>query len=335
MSTSPQRQLRILQLVPRAPRKIAVVEIEARLAAEGVTIHSRTIRRDLEDLSKTHPLVCDDRTKPHGWSWARDAVPLLPPTLDPQTALAFHLLAEHAAPTLPPATLAHLRPYLDQASRVLSSSAGEALRRWPEKIRIVPHGLVLSPAPVDPAAYDVAYRAVLEGRKFRVLYRNAKNETKAHVVNALGLVVRGEQRYIVCTLRRIDQPTQLALSRIQSAELLDEPTTVPPGFDLDAFVRAGGLDVPHEEGAIALRFRVRREVGGFLFDTRLAPDQRVTARDDGWLDVEATVPSTRELRRWLESFGPDAEVLAPAALRLELARAAEASARLYATGAPT
>src|SRR5438477_8167939 len=128
MSTSPQRQLRILQLVPRAPRKIAIEALAAALRAEGIVVHTRTVRRDLEELSQVHPLICDDRSKPHGWAWAKDAAPLLPPTLDPHTALAFLLVAEHAAPLLPSTTLASLAPYFDQAARVVAKGAGEALR---------------------------------------------------------------------------------------------------------------------------------------------------------------------------------------------------------------
>ena len=57
--------------------------------------------------------------RPQGWSWARDAAPLLPPTLDPDTALALTLLAHLSASALPPRTLTHLTPYLAQAERIL------------------------------------------------------------------------------------------------------------------------------------------------------------------------------------------------------------------------
>jgi hypothetical protein len=59
-----------------------------------------------------HPLVCDGKGRPQGWSWSRGAAPLLPPTLDPDTALALTLLAHHLASALPPRTLErrHLTP---------------------------------------------------------------------------------------------------------------------------------------------------------------------------------------------------------------------------------
>src|SRR5262249_42794923 len=154
---------------------------------------------------------------------------------------------------------------------VVAKGAGDALRRWPSKIRILPPGIALRHAASDPSSLDVVYNAVLEERRFRATYRNASGETRTHLVNPLALVLRGAQRYLVCTLKRPDAPIQLALSRIEAAEILDEPAEIPPGFDLDDFIRRGSLDMPLGE-ALALTFRVRREVGGFLSDTRLAED---------------------------------------------------------------
>jgi predicted DNA-binding transcriptional regulator YafY len=328
VSTSPQRQLRILQILPRAPRKTTIESIASMLRAEGIVVHTRTVRRDLEELSQVHPLVCDDRSKPHGWAWAKGAAPLLPPTLDPHTALAFKLVEEHATALLPSATMASLAPYFDQASRVVAKGAGEALRRWPAKIRILPPGMALRHAASDPAVLDVVYRAVFEERLFKAAYRNASGQKRTHVVNPLALVFRGAQRYLVCTLKRPDSPIQLALSRIEAASILEENAVVPETFDLDTFIRSGSLDMRVDSEMLALAFRVRREVGGFLSDTRLGDDQRV--REDGeWLEVEVTMPSTRELRRWLLGFGADLEVLRPSTLRFEIEATARQTVTLY------
>jgi predicted DNA-binding transcriptional regulator YafY len=322
VSTSPVRQHRILQLIPKLPRKITVEQVAKQLLQDGIRVTTRTVRRDLEDLSTVHPLVCDQKGRPQGWSWVRGAAPLLPPTLDPDTALAFKLLAHHAASALPPRTLAHLAPYLAQAERILQNGPSAALRRWPDKIRVLAPGLPFALAPVDEAVDAVVYRALFEERCFRARYQNAQRQTKEHVVHPLALVVRTPQRYLVCTVRAGGVPIQLALTRIRSAELLDQARAVPPGFDLDEFLRRGELDVPLAPEPIQLRFRIRREVGGFLFDSRFADDQRVTDAGEDWLLVEGTVASTRELRRWLFGFAPSIEVIDPPQLREEIRAAA-------------
>jgi predicted DNA-binding transcriptional regulator YafY len=323
VSTSPPRQHRILQLIPKLPRKITVEQLAKQLDDEGIRVTTRTVSRDLEDLMAVHPLVCDGKGRPQGWSWSRGAAPLLPPTLDPDTALALTLLAHHSASALPPRTLAHLAPYLAQAERILQNGPSEALRRWPDKIRVLAPGLPFALASVDETVDGVVYRALFEERCFRAGYRNARSgQTKVHVVHPLALVVRLPQRYLICTVRPAQPPIQLALARIRDAELLEQARVVPPGFDLDDFLRRGELDVPLAPDPVHLRFRIRREAGGFLFDSRFADDQRVTDVGDDWLLVEATVPSTRELRRWLFGFAPYIEVIDPPQLREELRDAA-------------
>jgi predicted DNA-binding transcriptional regulator YafY len=322
VSTSPKRQHRILQLIPKAPRKVTVEQLAKQLVQDGVRVTTRTVRRDLEDLATVHPLVCDLKGRPQGWSWARDAAPLLPPTLDPDTALALTLLAHHAASELPPRTLAHLAPYLTQAARILQNGPSPAMRRWPEKIRVLAPGLPFAPAPIDEAVDAVVYQALFEERCFRARYQNAKQQTKEHIVHPLALVVRMPQRYLVCSVREGQPPIHLALARIRSAELLEQRRDVPAGFELDEFLRRGELDVPMASEPIRLRFRIHRDAGGFLFDSRFADDQRVTADGEEWLLVEGTVLRTRELRRWLLGFAGYIEVLDPPQLREEIRAAA-------------
>ena len=324
VTTSPVRLQRILQLIPKPPRKITVAKLAKQLHDDGIRVTTRTVRRDLEELMAVHPLVCDGNGRPQGWSWQRGAAPLLPPTLDPDTALALKLLAHHAASELPPRTFEHLGPYLTQAERILQNNPNPALRRWPDKIRVLAPGLSFAPIAVDAAVHGVVYKALFEEQCFRARYRNARQQTKEHVVHPLGLVVRSPQRYLVCTVRAGQPPIQLALARIRTAELLSEARLVPAGFDLDDFLRRGELDVPLAPEPIALRFRISREAGGFLFDMRFADDQRITATADEWLLVEGTVWYTRELRRWILGFAGHIEVLDPPQLREDI----RATARL-------
>ncbi len=322
MSTSPARQHRLLQLIPKAPRKVTVEQLAKRLAQEGIRVTTRTVRRDLEDLAEVHPLECDAKGRPQGWSWSREAAPLLPPTLDPHTALAFTLLAKYAAPALPPETLAHLAPYLAQAQRILQNGPSAALRRWQEKIRVLAPGLPFATTPIDGRVFSVVHQALVEERCFRARYQNARQQTKEHFVHPLGLVWRPPQSYLVCTVREGQPPIQLALARIRSAELVDRPWQMPERFDLDEFLNSGELDVPLAAAPIALRFRIHREAGGFLFDMRFAQDQRVMPVGEEWLLVEATVLYTRELRRFLFGFAPYIEVIDPPQVREEIRVAA-------------
>ena len=63
----------MLQLIPRSPRKVSVQKINKQLNVHGYETTDRTIQRDLIKLSKNFPLISDERDKPFGWSWSKDA----------------------------------------------------------------------------------------------------------------------------------------------------------------------------------------------------------------------------------------------------------------------
>jgi predicted DNA-binding transcriptional regulator YafY len=67
------RQWRILSLIPKTPPGVDVATLEARLFAAGVTVHRRTIQRDLVELAEVFPLIPAGEEKPYRWRWSDDA----------------------------------------------------------------------------------------------------------------------------------------------------------------------------------------------------------------------------------------------------------------------
>ena len=62
----------------------------------------RTVQRDLLALSTSYDLICDDREKPFGWSWAAGAVRPVVAEMDVAQALAFNLLHREFKDLMPP-----------------------------------------------------------------------------------------------------------------------------------------------------------------------------------------------------------------------------------------
>ncbi len=75
------RQWHLLRTIPKYPRKISVTEIAAQMSEDGYPVSKRTIQRTLNALSSEFPL-CVEESRPHGWSWHKDApsfnIPRLP-----------------------------------------------------------------------------------------------------------------------------------------------------------------------------------------------------------------------------------------------------------------
>lgn len=123
MSDTLLRQLTLLRNIPRAPKRIDAQTLRQHLEASGYRVDLRTVQRDLVSLSLVFPLISDD-AKPRGWRWEADAAQLDLPTLEPLTALVFHLAEKHLNALLPAASLTQLAPWFANANRLLDCQDG-------------------------------------------------------------------------------------------------------------------------------------------------------------------------------------------------------------------
>jgi hypothetical protein len=127
MSETAHRQIRMLQLIPREPWKISAPELVAKLSEAGFEeVTLRTVQRDLNAISKHFPIRSDDREKPFGWFWIKDAPAFGLPALDPQTALTLKLAQNYMNLELPTATLDYLSPYFKAAGKSRPIGATES-----------------------------------------------------------------------------------------------------------------------------------------------------------------------------------------------------------------
>ena len=328
------RQWIVLSAIPRHPRRITARELHEKVRAEGIEVTRRTLERDLDNLSRRFPLVVDDCSRPYGWSWAQDSAPLDIPGMDPETALTFKVLEQFGAKMLPRHTLDRLAPHFTRADEVLEALAPDAgLRIWPDRVRILPRGLQLMEPTLDPDVVSRVYQALLERRCFDLRYFSRTHDREqSYLVHPLGLLLRDQVIYLVCTLWDYQDLIQLALHRMRQVELRDEPAREPEGFDLDRYIRDG--DFTYEAGeCIRLEARFAREAAFHLHETPLSDDQLL--EDDGeQVRVTATVLDSQPLRWWLRAFGPQVEVRGPEALRRDMADEARQLAEAYLAHGP-
>lgn len=117
MADTMLRHWTMLQLIPRAPRKISVQDLASRLNAQGYEVTERTIQRDLQKLSGSpFPLRADERNRPFGWCWSENSTVMDIPGMDPQAALDFTLAERFLHPLMAPTTPEALRPHFECGS---------------------------------------------------------------------------------------------------------------------------------------------------------------------------------------------------------------------------
>ena len=324
------RQMAMLKLLPRPPRRIGTGELAARLAEQGFETTKRTIQRDLQALSTFFAIECQADKRPFGWRWKGDAPIFDVPAMDPKTALTLKLSSTFLARLLPRDTYQRLEAHLRHAERVLEGLPDSKLAAWPQKVRVLPAGLPVRTPEVRTELLDVVTRALLEDRAFRCTYQRRDGEVRGYDVNPLALVYREALGVLVCTLNKHDDPMTLPLHRFLSAEPIAAARRVPEGFDLDAFLEGGGAGFLLEREPVRLVALLHQRAVPTVAELPIAADQQLSPHDDArWL-LTATVPSNLELRRWLLGLGDAVEVLAPPSIRDKLGAIHAALAARYA-----
>ena len=194
---------------------------------------------------------------------------------------------------------------------------GSALANWRNKVRVLAPGQPQLPPESNPLVQQVMTQGLLLEKRVALCYRpRDATADRQYEASLLGLVVRDHVSYLVCTLRDYSDVKQLVVSRIQSAQLLDKPARVLPGFDLDDYIARGEFGMPLQgQGLIDLVVDVQRLAANTFIERPLAANQRVEVLDESTLRLSVCVPDTHELRRWLLGFGPLAVVRSPANLR--------------------
>lgn len=324
------RQWAMLKRIPQHPRQIAARELTERLGLDGFEVGKRTVERDLVSLSAIFPLISDERSKPYGWSWSKDAEAFALPTMSPLQALTLELAHDHLATLLPASLLDTLAPYFKCAEGVLSS--GESVKKlasWRKKVAIVPAGQPLIPPNYPEEVIEAVHSALLSEQQLKITYTSRElSETKTYPTHPLGLVQRGAVTYLVATIYNYTDIRLFAVHRIQAAQVLDQATKPPENFDLAQYISQGAFGFD-EGGAIKIVVRFKTAAAEHLWETPLSLDQQITPDQPGWVRMQATVPDTAQLRWWLKGFGGEVEVLEPTSLRDEFVNMAQSVGAIY------
>ena len=323
------RQWHMLRLIPRYPQKITVQSLQSRLRGEGFEITARSVQRDLLELSEVFPLTVDDREKPFGWSWQKDAKSFDLPGLTAPEAMTWVLAEQHLSSLFPVSVLDHLRPYFKAAHERLNGEP-ERARSWLDKVLNISPSQPLLPPTVDEAIHRTITDALLHEKQLKISYRKRNRDLKEYRVHPLAIVQRGSVIYLYCTMFDYTEPRILVLHRISAADLLDENSVAPEGFNLKTSVENGVWGFGRQE-QIQFFARFKKSAGNHLYETPLSSDQVITETPEGLLEVRATVTHNLQFAWWILGFGADIEVLEPISLRQKIASTTADMARIYQT----
>ena len=127
--------------------------------------------------------------------------------------------------------------------------------------------------------------------------------------HALYLIGFDEERGAIRTFK---------IERIRTAALTPRTFEPPDPATTTSALRAA-WDIIADQDPVDVELRFAPGVAGRVLEATWHPTQTVETEPDGSLRWRATVAGTIEIRLWILSWGDDVEVLAPPALRDDVA----------------
>ena len=151
--------------------------------------------------------------------------------------------------------------------------------------------------------------AFRERRKVRLTYRKAGEEASTRrIICPYGIVFASGMWYAVAQCETSDGIRIFRLDRVEQVETLPAKFDSPRGFSLDALVREGkAFQAP---GAGTLRLRYSARIARWIAEREGKP-----LADDGTLTMDHPLADADWAVRHVLQYGPDVEVLEPAAVR--------------------
>lgn len=290
-----------------------------------------TINRDLALLRDRirMPIVYDRALRGYRFDAAEpDAPPYELPGLwfnsrEIHALLAFHHFLENLDPGL---LSAHIAPVKERIKALLQSK-DQALEQITRRVRILPQAARAA----EPACFQHLAHALLERKRLRLTYHGrARDATTDRVVSPQRLAHYRDNWYVDVWDHRKRALRTFSVDRIRDPKLLDREAKDIPDERLDRhFASSYGIFAGKAKRKAVLRFTPER--ARWVAEEHWHP-QQIGRFDGDHYVLEVPYSDPRELVMDILKFGSDIEVLAPAALRQQVANRLREALRKYESG---
>jgi predicted DNA-binding transcriptional regulator YafY len=315
------RQWRLIQLLARARYGIGAESL-----ASELEITRRTVYRDLDALMFAGFPITSEKRDGRVFYRVVEGFKLgdTPFTPDELLALGF---SEDLLRSLE-GTVFHdsIQSALAKIRASLGPELASFLARLRESFRVLPgpHKNYADLADV----IRTLNQAVLARRTVRMKYTTARTgETAAREFDPYRVWYRSGGLYAIGHDHKSGELRTLAIDRIKAPELTAQRFTVPEDFDFEARAASAFGVVIEPPEHVRIRFAPRRAL--YVREHDWHPSQKIAQLAGGEIELTMEVGPGDELASWVLSFGADAELLEPAALRAQVARELARAGKQY------
>jgi predicted DNA-binding transcriptional regulator YafY len=187
------------------------------------------------------------------------------------------------------------------------------------------------------AGHDAVLDTVLDGleqlRAIHITYSSPSHKTtKSYTIHPLKAFEHRGGLYLFVRIPKHNIIRILAIDRIRTAKLLETKFVYPSGFDADALL-ATAFDLTFDDPVTA-SIRFSPEDAAYVRERHWSYEQTIVDHPDGSCTLTLTTSGTKDLLRWILSFGSGAEILSPVELREALHEEALKLSTIYSCPSP-
>lgn len=222
----------------------------------------------------------------------------------------------------------HLEPFKGRLRQLLGEGK-HSVKNIEQRIKVI-H---FATRKVEVKHFELLTSAVLERRRLRLRYLNRdKQQMTEREISPLQLVYYRDNWLLDAWCHMRDGIRSFALDAIQQIAIIDKPA-IEVSQDVLAAHFASGYGIYAGSASKRARLKFTPERARYVSLESWHPDQSSEWLADGSFILEVPYSMEHELLMDLLRYGADVEVLAPADLRQQVARALCAAARKYQMGA--
>lgn len=205
---------------------------------------------------------------------------------------------------------------IERAFTKLAAFVPEGLSERLERVRtlFVPSVRFAKDYHASEEVMEELSEAILSLRTCQVKYHSfSDDEIKHFRIDPLRFFERDGGLYLFVRVTRFDDIRVLAVERIKSIDVTDDGYIYPPDFDPETLLQQSFGMVYDDPVEVSIWFSA--DQARYVRERQWAQDQKITERKDGSIVLWMKTSGWYDVKKWVLSFGAEAQVLEPAHLQ--------------------
>jgi predicted DNA-binding transcriptional regulator YafY len=219
---------------------------------------------------------------------------------------------------------------IDSAFTKLDAFMPEGLAKKLEKVKtlFVPTTKFTKDYSAKQEIIETLTDAIFRQQTCQVEYHSFYDDKiKKYNIDPLRFFERDGGLYLFVRTTEYGHIRVLAVERIRKLAMTETTFDLPEDFDPDALLE-NAFSIVYDE-PVDLKVRFSAEVAAYIKERQWAKEQTISEKDDGSLVLELKTSGWMDVKKWILSFGAEAELLEPAEFRNEIKAELQDAERLY------